>query len=206
MPVDASGTCVSFAPLPLSYKVECKGCFSPSATAQLISGAVVPYSELKVGDRVLSASADGGQLMFDKVFRIAHQDADIELPYMRISVAGGQTLEVTGNHMMHVGTCCDLASVRPARDIHVGDTVFGVVSGNSAQLTSQKVTGMTVTDIQNVKRMGAFNVHTLQGNMVVNGMLATHFTEASSWGDATRSYAPVWYRMLDFVNNFSVSD
>ncbi len=48
-----------------------------------------------------------------------------------------------------------------------------------------------------VQRAGVYNVHTLGGRIVVNDVIASHFTGESTWGANARSLAPVWYRLVD---------
>ncbi len=88
------------------------------------------------------------------------------------------------------GTCCALDFLVLARDVKVGDTVFVASAGNV-------VTPSTVASVETVIRTGRFNVHTLNGNIVVDGVVSSHFTAETTWGAASRSYAPMWYKMVD---------
>jgi hypothetical protein len=89
------------------------------------------------------------------------------------------------------GTCCDLSSVVVASDVHVGDVVFVLDSseGSAAAPT-------TVVSVDAVRRAGAYNVHTLSGSIVVDGVVATHFTQQTTWTSSGRRYAHWWYRLL----------
>ncbi len=88
------------------------------------------------------------------------------------------------------GTCCALDSLVLAADIKVGDVVYVAAPGSVA-------TPSTVSTVSTVHRTGRFNVHTLNGNIVVDGVVSSHFTTETTWGADTRSYAPVWYKMVN---------
>ena len=68
MQVTLSSACTQPAVVPAA---AAKGCFSSQSTVRTMSGGVVPYSSVKIGDQVLSMSTDG-VAFFDKVFRITH--------------------------------------------------------------------------------------------------------------------------------------
>ena len=76
--------------------------------------------------------------------------------------------------------------------VKVGDVVFIASSGAVA-------TPSTVASVSMVSRVGRFNVHTLGGNIVVDGVVSSHFTSETSGDANTRSYAPMWYRMVDLA-------
>ena len=88
-----------------SLMVDCStgsSCFSSAATLQLDTGAVVPMSSVHVGDRVLSMTNDG-KPVFDKVFRITHHEPMAVTAFRRITTSSGDVLEITEEHLLHVG-------------------------------------------------------------------------------------------------------
>ena len=91
------------------------------------------------------------------------------------------------------GTCCALDSLVFARDIKVGDIVFAASAGYTTLPTAVK-------SVETIIRAGRFNVHTLNGNIVVDGIVSSHFTSETNWGASSRSYAPIWYKMTDVAN------
>ena len=55
---------------------------------------------------------------------------------------------------------------------------------------------MLVTDVSEQPAVGAFNFHTLNGNVVVNGVVATHFTHATyDMLYTSKAMLPVWYKV-----------
>ncbi len=230
-------------------------CFTGDGMVRLRSGDAVPYARLAVGDEVLSVDADGA-LTFTTVFRVTHAAPADRETFTRIVTTSGHSLELTPNHMLHVGTwvgdiclpsveeiptgpvvvvavvvvpaavhvpfpkhapaltrvcvlmpppgsCCRLDLLRFARDIHVGDTVFVVTAaGTSGASPSDglSLTAATVATMETVQRTGVYNVHTLNGNIVVNDVAASLFTDETTWGPATRSWAPLWYHAVHAVS------
>jgi len=172
--------------------ITSQGCFSAEDTVTLEGGAVIKYSDIKIGDRVLSAKADG-TLFFDKVFRITHFSHTESGYFHRIVTSRGKVLELTGNHFIQAGASGDLID---AGRLKVGDTVYVVDNG------ALKARADTITAITSVIRDGVYNVHTLSSSIVVNGVLASHYTTETAWSPATRSLAPVWYRAVDMASLF----
>jgi len=139
-------------------------------------------------------SAEGAPF-FDKVFRITHHTEDEIKSFVQLTMSTGQVLELTDSHLLHVGSCCSLSTLVAAGDVQVGDTVFTVsftAAGASSSPIAAKVVG-----VKEVFKTGVFNVHTLGASIVVNDVVASHFTDQSVWGANSRSLAPVWYQFVD---------
>jgi len=168
-------------------------CFSATSTVTLESGKVITYPELKVGDRVLSVAADGTPF-FDKVFRITHYSTDLPMTYVRLTTTTGEVLELSPTHLLHVESCCALSNLDTADKVAVGDTVF-------VSSPTQTAMPVTIKTVETAVRKGQFNAHTISGNIVVSGIVASHFTTESSWGPDSIEYAPAWYKMVDLVSN-----
>jgi hypothetical protein len=187
-----SGTgteCVSLAfALGLYGTVDCGACFSGNAMVTLESGDVVPMSQLEVGDKVLSIDSNG-KLFFDRVFRITHNDAEETRRYVVLSTEDGHRIEMAGNHYLHSGSCCELDSMVLAADVQEGDTIYVNYDGT--------LEPVTVAKVAHEQHQGAHNVHTLNGNIIVNGIATSHFTTESMW--KYPSWAPAWYKFADFV-------
>jgi hypothetical protein len=86
---------------------------------------------------------------------------------------------------MRTGTCCSVGNLKLASTARVGDTLF-VTVGKAG------VREVTITAIATVRRTGVYNVHTLGGNIVVNGVVASHYTTESTWSASSRSLSPIW--------------
>ena len=95
--------------------------------------------------------------------------------------------------MLTTGTCCSLDTLTVAADIAVGNVIFVASETSPASPTE-------VVSVERVLRVGRFNAHTLYGNVVVNGVVSSHFTTETGWGVSTRSYAPLWYQLVDLAS------
>lgn len=175
-----------------SLSVDCSkvpsSCFSGNDFVMLESGKKVPYGDLKVGDRVLSIDEDGN-LFYDRVFRLSSWHPKQRHTYLKITSATGFSLEIDENHFIHANDCCSLDNMKVAGKVAVGDKIY-VVGENG-------LTADEVTKVENVEATGVFNAHTLNGNIVVNGVAASHFTTETLWH--RRSWAPYWYKVVDLA-------
>jgi len=168
-------------------------CYSSASTVVLESGNVIPYPDLKVGDRVLAVSSTG-EPFFDKVFRITHHDTESPTEFVVITTTSGDKLELSSDHMLHSGTCCSLSSLVSAGKVTVGDTVF-------VSTPTESVRAVNVASIGTVIRNGRFNAHTIGGHIVVDGIVSSHFTTETGWGPDSIEYSHLWYRLVDLGSN-----
>lgn len=149
---------------------------------------------VSLGDHVQSVTPEG-VLRFVEVFRWTHYDPSSWTEFVLLTTSTGHTLELSPGHMTHVGACCALDTLKLAANVVVGDVVYVV-----ADADSNRVSSASIVAVSRVSRQGLFNVHTLEGNIVVSGVATTHFTNQTTWGPASRAYAPLWYRFVHGVN------
>jgi len=99
-------------------------CFAGSETVELASGAIVPISEVKVGDKVLAFSASAQSTVFSDVVATPHPKNNNEAVFQHISLASGKDIKLTADHLVAAGKC-DLAALPLARaaDVETGDCV-----------------------------------------------------------------------------------
>lgn len=169
------------------------GCFAADSMVQLADGSYIALSSLSAGDLVRSVSPDG-EATVDKVFRVSHHAPEATGAFLRFTLASGHSLAVTPSHFVHAGTCCSpREAVKAARDVRVGDVMFTLEEG--------ELRASEVVSVAQEEARGQFNVHTLGSNLLVNGVVASHFTEDSSWRAGwTRGLAQAWYGVLDAVS------
>lgn len=196
-PGDNSESCttISDGAVATTAMVDCgaSACFSANSEVTLEGGARVPMSQLNPGDRVLSAD-ESGNLFYDKVFRVTHWDQETVAGHVRITTDSGHVLELTPNHYVHAGGLGG-DSLKTAGEVAEGDELF-VVGEDGA------VTAASVASAERVSGQGLFNVHTLSGRIVVNGVVSSHFSTSTTWSDyAKLSVAPYWYTALDTVTS-----
>lgn len=133
-------------------------CFPGSATVQLESGAAVRMDALAVGDRVLAAPG-----AYSPVFLFTHRAARAPAAFLRISTDAGAAVAVTPGHYVPVRG----RGLVAARAVAVGDYV-GLGDGREA----------AVLRVEAVRGEGLYNPQTLHGEIVVDGVVCSAYTQA----------------------------
>jgi len=112
-------------------------------------------SDLAVGDRVLV-----GANTYSEVYMFGHRDASAEATFVTIATSNGQSISLSPNHYIYVNGKLAVAS-----SVKVGDVV--IVRDDSE---------VTVTAVSQARDTGLYNPHTMQGDIVVNGVKASTYT------------------------------
>jgi len=116
--------------------------------------------ELQVGDRVRV-----GANTFSDVYFFGHKlqsSAGQLFDFVQIVLANGKSIVLSHSHMVLVNG----VKMQAAGLVRIGDQLLDV---------SNKVL-VDVVATQNVRKPGLFNPHTLQGDIVVNGIQASSYT------------------------------
>jgi len=134
-------------------------CFSPDVVVQVFEMGRVAMKDLRVGDRVLASSG-----RYETVYLMDHYHPTKQTNYVQIHTNSSQDnkpLEVTPLHMLFVeGKTYPV----PAKDIQEGDhlhTLDGPV---------------VVTKMASVARNGLYNPLTMDGTIVVDGIVASTYS------------------------------
>jgi hypothetical protein len=146
------------------------GCFPGAATVTLAGGETRALSELAVGDKVLTVAADGSRAFEDVIF-FDHELAAGVHAFVRLNLASGAALELTGGHFVPVGAKLSEAVMTRARDIKAGDAVFVLPAGAAA------AEPVLVDSAGAVTREGAFAPVTTGGRVVVDGVVASSYSD-----------------------------
>mmetsp|Transcript_127 Transcript_127/g.381 ORF Transcript_127/g.381 Transcript_127/m.381 type:complete len:490 (-) Transcript_127:125-1594(-) len=131
-------------------------CFPSHATVRLENGETRRMDGLASGDRVLAAS---GQ--YSDVIGFTHRDNSPVSKFVQMCAASS-CLEASPSHYVYVN-----GGLRAAGSVRVGDVL---TSGAGAQLK--------VDAVRTVTRRGLYNPQTISGNIVVDGVLASTYTQA----------------------------
>jgi desert hedgehog len=156
-------------------------CFPASSMVELDSGLHKTMAELEIGDKVRV-----GAFEYSAVFMFTHRLRNVTSQFIDIRTASGHNLLISPGHHVFVNN-----DISPARLIEVGDTVRLAVGET------------TVTQTRLVEKVGLYNPQTLHGNILVDGLLATTYTETISPGVAHAVLAPL--RVLYSLFGFSSS-
>lgn len=145
-------------------KKESGECFAGHNLVLIKQKGLIHISDVKVNYDVLAVDSRG-TLFYDKVYLISHADRNDEVIFLRLSTKYGKVLFISPNHLLPIN---DLSNLVPAKNVHVGDILFSVKGGVIA--TDE----ITSTSYQKCK--GAFCPMTINGTIVVSGVVASCFT------------------------------
>lgn len=147
-------------------------CFPGNALVELRNGSSVPMSELKIGDHV---RVDTNK--YSEVYMFSHRMGDARSLFSHIKTAAS-TITMSPDHYLYVN-----GRLATASTVVAGDHVQGA---DGAMLLVEAVT-MVAED-------GLYNPHTLDGNIIVNGIKTSTYTAAIA---PTLAHAALWpIRML----------
>lgn len=145
-------------------------CFPGDATVTLEGGASRAMSELQVGDRVRVLRADGSSA-FEDVYFFDHQVGGGANAFVRIALAGGAALELSGGHFVPVGASLAAATMKRARDVAAGDVLLVLPAGAAA------ARAVAVESVAAVTKAGLFAPVTASGTVVVGGVVASTYSD-----------------------------
>jgi len=140
-------------------------CFPGTATVELASGATVPMARLAVGDVVRVASGDDAAA-FSPVYLFSHRTPDAGGQYVAATTASGRTLVATADHLVPLAT--DGHPLVRLGDVVVGDALTDAVAATSSRVVAVAAVGGA----------GLYAPHTVHGDIVVGGVVASTWTAA----------------------------
>jgi hypothetical protein len=140
-------------------------CFPASSVVQMETGSK-RMEELSVGDRVLTV--DGrGKMTYSPVYMFGHAERDTIAEYVNVQTEAG-VMKLSPLHFIPTNGF----NYKYARDLQVGETVL-----QYAEKTGQFVSA-EVTKLSQSFESGVYNPHTLNGKIVVDGVVASCY---SNW-------------------------
>jgi Hint module len=150
-------TSATRSPSPSPASSSGSKCFPSTATVELEDGSVVTMDKLSVGDAVKV-----GPNTFSKVFMFTHKMQAGVHDFVKITTATGASISLTSGHYMAIDGALVAAS-----QVEIG-AQLGLGTGAVDKVVS----------ISTVRETGLYNPQTLQGNIVVNGVVASTYTTA----------------------------
>lgn len=136
-------------------------CFPGGALVELKDGKTIAMESLRIGDQVKVAADHFSQVLF---FTHRLSDGDFEFVSLRVASSSSKSteLQLSAGHYLSVND-----QLKAAQSVEVGDVV-SMGDGSSAN----------VVHVSSVVSRGLFNPQTADGNIVVNGVVATTYTTA----------------------------
>lgn len=145
-------------------------CFPGSATVQLENGRRILMSDVRVGHRVLVAPGT-----FSTVFMFTHKVDKVVSDFIQIRTKTGETLSLTASHYIYLDS-----SLIPAKYAAIGQQV---------QLSDGRVS--KITAVSTISNSGLYNPQTLHGDIVVDNIRVSTYTQAVNPQTAHSMLAPL---------------
>jgi hypothetical protein len=139
-----------------------KPCFPGAATVELQNGTHIPMTALRANDVVRVSATE-----FSKVYMFTHNDPAAQSVFVTLRTASA-TLRITGNHYIYVN-----GQLQTARTVRLNDTLSaGPVLAISLEAAD-----------------GLYNPHTMHGDIVVDGVRTSTYTDSLN---PTFAHALLW--------------
>jgi hypothetical protein len=133
----------------------CSGCFPATATVELSNGKTKFMDQVVIGDKVRVGPSE-----FSEVYLFTSEMAETTSKFAKI-VADGAEILMTSNHYLYVN-----GELATAGYVKTGDVIE--VNGTKA----------SVTEVSAAWAPGLYNPHTLHGDIIVNGVKTSTYTDA----------------------------
>ena len=164
------------------------GCFPGTSRVRIEDGRLLPLSQVALGDRVLSFDDSTGNLRYDDVISFLHrcEAGTRNTTFVQISVVGGASIALTGDHLIYVSNTASADDIRPrfAGKVVRGDYVF---YANSSAVVVREVVGVDVIHVEE----GLNAPLTSTGNIVIDDVISSCYAEVTSHRLAHLAMAPV---------------
>ena len=137
-------------------------CFPGSSLVTLEDSSVIHMRDLKLGMKVLSQCPKTGNPVFNEVFMWLVRDIGIKGSYIKFTTAHGEILKISSQHYVHVND-----TLLSAQEVKIGDVMY---------VHDGKFEPTIVVEIEHIIEDDAISPVTINGNIVVNGVLASCIT------------------------------
>lgn len=134
---------------------EAPACFPAEARVEVAGRGVVRMDQVAVGDFVRVGGNE-----FARVFMFTHRDGGTH-DFVRLEMEGGVELVLSAGHYVYIDS-----KMMAAREARVGSTVE-LTNGSLAHISS----------VGRVRRDGLYNPHTTHGDILVNDVRVSTYTE-----------------------------
>jgi hypothetical protein len=144
-------------------------CFPADATVRTEAGAVKAMRDVRLGDRLQVAMADGS-LGYEEVYLNTHKDGTSSASYAVLKLASGRALTLSPRHFIPVaqdaGAVWEDRVTRDADEVRPGDFLWSRADNGGTVLDQ-------VVESETEVAVGAYNPLTMNGTIVVDGVVAS---------------------------------
>ena len=139
-----------------AFSGDIYACFPMNSMVTRRGDGIIPLSDLRVGDEIITPSIDGS-LKFEPVIAFLHWSEETKHSYLRISHSNG-VLTIHKHHFIPSST-----QYVQANDLNIGDRI-------SALWMDGTLTESTITDISEVEETGLCCPVTMSGTLLVDSV------------------------------------
>jgi hypothetical protein len=132
-------------------------CFPPSAMVRKADGTFAYVGELKEGDEIVAATADG-TLTTDTVSLLSIAKPEAHGTFLTLTTTSNATLTITAGHHLPIGPIC-CSTLKKAKDVEIGEAVWVAAKDGKAAI-------VTTVDSKKVPTTNALGLHS---PVLVNG-------------------------------------
>jgi len=161
------------------------GCF-PASAKVVTSTGLKRMDEVVPGDKVKAVASDGS-LVFSEVLMFLDRSPKEVRRYVTLKTEEGRSLKLTPTHLVYAGDrwCDELSCMRA--------TFAGLVEEGQAVMVEEEevLVARLVEEVSSTTELGVFAPLTREGNLVVEGVLASSYAVIDSQRIAHASFAPV---------------
>jgi len=161
------------------------GCFPGDTVVYKPSGRAL-ISEIKVGDSVATTVNENGQMQFETVYFLGHDDAKAYTKFYHIEAiplsenlgikvnSTTAAVEMTAFHFIPVLSASKKWVNTRAKDIGIGDIILASSQDNRLQMAMSL---HIVSQVTVLKKYGLFNPYTMNGRILVNNVSVSVHSE-----------------------------
>jgi len=131
-------------------------CFPATATVELSNGKIKSMDQVKIGDKVRVGPGE-----FSEVYFFSTEMAETNAKFTKIATDGVELVLTSGHYLYVNGELATAGSVKPGDVIVLGDN-----------------TKAAVNEVTTAWAPGLYNPHTLHGDIIVNGVKTSTYTDA----------------------------
>jgi hypothetical protein len=159
-------------------------CFSGDDTVKLKNGDIIPLSDIRIGDEILTVDSNN-KYKFSPVISLPHGKNSIHATFVHIVTAKGLSIKLTKEHFLPVttGAC-------RTKDAFSGDS-WHLIKANSIVVDSCVMTWEGVDSVEEVNFVdqdGIYLAVTLEEFIIVNGIVASPYAVSHFWSHEYYSF------------------
>ena len=166
-----------------SQAAKTGGCFAGNTLVETSNGEKVKLQDVRIGDRVLAMDMRTGELKYSEIILFLDRDAGQSREFLQVRTQSGRQLTVTPSHLLLRATQRRQPEAVFAERLRYGDQLLVQSSNFTTEVD-------TVVSVEPVLRQGVYAPLTLDGTIVVDGVVASCYAVVDSQWIAHLAYAP----------------